>query len=61
MCNLVTAGQPALYPFLDFKNNLSLAVIIVVISSLLIPAIHLALCWLSSHLHNLTVETKKQQ
>ena len=55
------AGQPALYPFLDFNNNLGLAVIIVVISSILLPLIHLALCWLSEHVEKLTDKTKNNK
>ena len=54
------AGQPALYPFLDFNNNLGLAVIIVLISSILIPLIHLALCWLSEHIGKHTDKTKNK-
>ena len=54
----LSAGQPALYPFLDFKNNLELAVIIVLVSSLLIPVIHLSLCFLSGKINNLSANTE---
>ena len=55
------AGQPALYPFLDFNNNLGIAVIIVVISSILIPLIHLALCRLSEHTNKHKEKTKEKK
>ena len=57
---LQRSGQPALYPFLDFNNNLGLAVIIVIISSILVPLSHLALCWLSENIDKLREKTKNK-
>ena len=57
---LQSSGQSALYPFLDFKNNLGLAVIIVVISSILIPLLHIALCFLAQKINNNTEKGGKE-
>jgi len=44
---LQASGQPARYPFLDFKNDPELAGVILFVSVLLLPSIHLILCLLS--------------
>ena len=41
-------GQPARYPFLDFHTNPEIAGVIMFISVLLLPSLHLLLCVLSS-------------
>ena len=40
-------GQPVLYNFLDFQNNLGLALFVVMGCSVLLPLIHTGLCYLS--------------
>jgi len=45
---LQASGQPARYPFLDFKNDPELAGVILFVSVLLLPSIHLLLCLLSN-------------
>jgi len=42
-------GAEALYPFLDFKTNPEVAVLIILIAAVLIPALHLLLCLLSKY------------
>lgn len=44
---LQSTGQPARYPFLDFHNNPEIAGVIMFISVLLLPSLHLLLCVLS--------------
>jgi len=45
---LQASGQPARYPFLDFKNDPELAGVILFVSVLLLPSLHLLLCALSN-------------
>merc|ERR1712071_397354 len=44
---LQAAGQPARYPFLDFHNAPEVAGVIMFVSVLLLPSLHLGLCLLS--------------
>ena len=41
------SGQPVLYDFLDFQNNLGLALFVVMGCSVILPLIHIGLCYLA--------------
>ena len=40
-------GQPVLYDFLDFQNNLGLALFVVMGCSVILPLIHIGLCYMA--------------
>ena len=46
-------GQPVLYDFLDFQNNLGLALFVVMGCSVILPLIHMGLCHLADKIREL--------
>ena len=49
---LLILGQPVLYDFLDFQNNLGLALFVVMGCSLILPLIHMGLCHLADKIRD---------
>ena len=51
-CMTSYLGQPVLYDFLDFQNNLGLALFVVMGCSLILPLIHMGLCHLADKIRD---------